>query len=448
MATYTPNKGYPQPQVGDDDNQWGSLQNSAFAIMDLNLGGVVGTVLPAGGGNVTIGAVAARNLIQQLSGSPTAAATVLLPPVGGLYAIQNSASGSPVSVGVGVTAAAGGTVTVPNGTTMLVTSDGTNAESATSAYIENGQNPTFQNVVANSVTADAMTVTNSVNAGLILNNTAAGGHEWEFVAGSDGAVRIVDETAAAATRFSIDVNGTVAIGALVASSVSGSGAATFGGSGTFGGAVIAQSSTGNTALTANNTGPGGHNWSMLSTNNGSCAFFDATSGASRMSIDSYGIVHILYGNAQSFSNAGLLTTAGASTGYSGSTGIGALVTNNVAASGFIATSDAEVKSDLRPMRPADGVAFVDAIAPFTFIKHAASDKSDAGQRESGFIAQDLLGAGYDHMVGAVPDDGLAKGFRLVANYDQTLAYHQAALRWAIEEIKALKGAAREPANDV
>lgn len=136
MASYTPNKALPLPTVGGDQNLWGTELNNGLGILDSALGGQNTTTIAAAGGIVTISAAGAQNIIQKVTGAPTANAALLLAPnQGGFFVFENECTGTTeFSVAVGTTGALGGVVTVPNGTNLAIFSDGTNAAAASSPY--------------------------------------------------------------------------------------------------------------------------------------------------------------------------------------------------------------------------------------------------------------------------------------------------------------------------
>ncbi len=123
-ATFTPEKGYPQPVPGGDIGQWGAELNQGFSILDNNVGGTA-AVSVAGGVNVTATQPQYQCLIQNLTGALTASIQYILPQLGSFYAIENNTTGN-FTIAV-VTSAMGSTgVVVPQGTVLWVYSDGTN----------------------------------------------------------------------------------------------------------------------------------------------------------------------------------------------------------------------------------------------------------------------------------------------------------------------------------
>lgn len=127
-------------------------------------------------------------------------------------------------------------------------------------------------------------------------------------------------------------------------------------------------------------------------------------------------------------------------GFSGSYAVNIQALNGgVVGSAFIAGSDGRVKDEIEPITPEQGIAFVYAFDGLTFRKDGAPS--------AGFVAQQVARAGYGRMlIGVKSDDprvaesdGIAPaGTRLNLEYDQTHAYHHAALRGALDRIAALE----------
>lgn len=124
MTSYTPNKNYAQPTVGGDANTWGSSLNTNAGIVDNNLGGIV-SIDAAGNSNITPTSAQAQNLVQRLTGALTGDIEYILPAAGTLVVIDNQTSGA-FTVTV-ITSASGSVGTIaPQGSALLVYSDGTN----------------------------------------------------------------------------------------------------------------------------------------------------------------------------------------------------------------------------------------------------------------------------------------------------------------------------------
>lgn len=122
MATFTANKGYPQPIVGGDTGQWGTEWNQGTSTMDNNMGGTA--TIPFTNTSVTASFAQYQCLIQNCTGVLTANVSLILPAVGGFYGILNNTTGP---FFLTVTCAGGGaSVTVRQGAQQWVFCDGTN----------------------------------------------------------------------------------------------------------------------------------------------------------------------------------------------------------------------------------------------------------------------------------------------------------------------------------
>ena len=142
----------------------------------------------------------------------------------------------------------------------------------------------------------------------------------------------------------------------------------------------------------------------------------------------------------------VLNTSGAA-GYSSFSGqFGFMTGYNSQAIAYYATSDVRLKDDLKTISPDEGLRFVTDVHPTSFVW-----KKD-GSRGTGYIAQQLMAAGYEHLVAMVPNKIVAAeehqfgdmtvqspdGMQMVAKYDDTNALLHAALRGALAQIAALE----------
>lgn len=115
----TPAKGLTQPQVGGDNNTWGNLLNTNLALIDTALGGTLALSIS---GNTTLNSTQIQNTGYEFSGSLSGTATITWSSFSGFAAIQNNTTGGhSIVCGIG-----GATVTVQDGETVAVWSDGTN----------------------------------------------------------------------------------------------------------------------------------------------------------------------------------------------------------------------------------------------------------------------------------------------------------------------------------
>ena len=142
---------------------------------------------------------------------------------------------------------------------------------------------------------------------------------------------------------------------------------------------------------------------------------------------------------------GYLYTGGAGTG-GGTTAAYSLATNNrIQCSEVDATSDQRLKDVSGAITAEDAIRFVQSVSGMYY-----SWKSDpsAGIR-SGFIAQDMHKAGYDHLISAIPntsmsgkvdDDGFThpEGMQLTLNYDSIIPYHHEAIKVLLDRVAKLE----------
>lgn len=116
----TPAKGLTQPTVGGDTNAWGGLLNTNLALIDSALGGTAGITIS---GNTTLTGTQVQNSGFEFAGSLSATAAITWPSFSGMAVIQNGTTGGH-SITCGIS---GGTsVSVLNGETAAIWSDGTN----------------------------------------------------------------------------------------------------------------------------------------------------------------------------------------------------------------------------------------------------------------------------------------------------------------------------------
>ena len=115
------------------------------------------------GGTLTLSAAQGANIIQEYSGALTSNQVVVLPSTVQLYSLQNSTSG-PFSLTFR-TAGIGSTVTIGQGQTGLVVSDGTNVYSTTSNTTSTFTSATL---APGSVGAPSLNFQGNTNTGLYL----------------------------------------------------------------------------------------------------------------------------------------------------------------------------------------------------------------------------------------------------------------------------------------
>lgn len=116
--TTTPAKGLTQPVVGGDNNTWGALLNTNLSLIDSSLGG---TLILSISGNVTLNTTQTQNSGYKFTGSLSGDATITWPTFRGIAVVRNATTGG-FSLVCGI---AGTTVTIPNGESVSIWSDGT-----------------------------------------------------------------------------------------------------------------------------------------------------------------------------------------------------------------------------------------------------------------------------------------------------------------------------------
>jgi hypothetical protein len=129
---------------------------------------------------------------------------------------------------------------------------------------------------------------------------------------------------------------------------------------------------------------------------------------------------------------------------------GLITTVGAVASGFHTTSDARLKDKLAVITPEMGLNFVNKVDPFTW---QWNDKDATEEKNaSGYVSQQLIVAGFPQLVTSFPVKDLPgathifngeeivsnPNFKLIAKYDDTIAYLHAALRGALARSEALE----------
>jgi hypothetical protein len=116
----TPAKNLTQPTVGGDNNTWGGLLNTDLALIDSALGGTVGISIS---GSITLNGTQIENTGYEFSGTLFAPAEITWPTFSGIAAIQNETTGG---YSILCTVSGGTPVTILNGETVALWSNGTN----------------------------------------------------------------------------------------------------------------------------------------------------------------------------------------------------------------------------------------------------------------------------------------------------------------------------------
>ena len=117
---------------------------------------------------------------------------------------------------------------------------------------------------------------------------------------------------------------------------------------------------------------------------------------------------------------------------------------------FNASSDERLKENIVPITLNDALNFVKSISAVTF---NWKDPENPGKK-SGYIAQQVMRAGFDHLIGIVGNNSLQEkidsdGFvspasaALVMNYDQVIPYHSVTIKNLLERIEKLESEIKE-----
>lgn len=166
-SSYTTNKNIEKPANGDYNNTWSVPVNSDWDVIDKAFGGTTTINAVGASGTVTLTTTQYQPPIIAITGALTANVNYQLPSgVGGFWYIFNNTSGA---FSVLLSSAGGGsTVTLPQGYTIAVISDGTNIGLGTTnaALISSTYaNPSWITSLATSKLTGSVAVTNGGTGG-------------------------------------------------------------------------------------------------------------------------------------------------------------------------------------------------------------------------------------------------------------------------------------------
>lgn len=113
----SPNKGYNLQATGTNYGLWGTVNNSNFSIVDLNLGGLLVKSV-AGSSNINVSSTEAENIYHRLTGAIGANIKYILPNVGSFFIIENATTGSFTITVVSDVGGAG--IAIPQGNTTII----------------------------------------------------------------------------------------------------------------------------------------------------------------------------------------------------------------------------------------------------------------------------------------------------------------------------------------
>ena len=368
VSSYTPNKQIEKPANGDYNNTWSTPVNSDWDIIDKAFGGTTAINAVGASGTVTLTATQYQPPIITITGTLTANVNYQLPAsVGGFWYIFNNTSGA-FSI-LFSSAGGGSTVTLPQGYTVSVISDGTNIGfGTTNAALINSTyaDPSWITSLAASKLTGAVAVVNggtgqtSYTDGQLLIGNSTGNTlaKTTLTAGSgitvtNGAGSITIAATAGGGGTVTSVNASTAISGLsfTGGPITGSGTLTL--SGTLG---VQGGGTGTTSLTSGAVLIGAGTSAVTSvspstagnvlTSNGSAWVSQAPSGGgavSSVSGSGAGISVSPTTGAVVVSNTGVTSiVAGTNVTISGATG--AVTINATSASGTFSASDGTAAS--------------------------------------------------------------------------------------------------------
>jgi hypothetical protein len=162
------------------------------------------------------------------------------------------------------------------------------------------------------------------------------------------------------------------------------------------------------------------------------------------------IGYVTINNGKSYTtsaNYGYLTTSGAGTypGGSQTLNISLYATQRIWGQEIDAFSDERMKDIQGEISLEDGLKLVKTLKP---IKYTWKEGDDKGLK-AGYSAQQVVKAGFDHLVGLAPKEGLEEtidedGFvspkdtQFAMNYDQVTPYHGVVIKHLLEKIEQLE----------
>lgn len=215
-SSYTTNKNIEKPANGDYNNTWSVPVNSDWDIIDKAFGGTTTLNAVGASGTVTLTTTQYQPPIIAITGTLTANVNYQLPSgVGGFWYIFNNTSGA-FSI-LFSSAGGGSTVTIPQGYTVAVISDGTNIGLGTTnaALISSSYaNPSWITSLAASKLTGTVSVANGgtgqttyTDGQLLIGNTTGSTLTKATLTAGTGIT--ITNSAGGITIASNDVGGTV-----------------------------------------------------------------------------------------------------------------------------------------------------------------------------------------------------------------------------------------------
>lgn len=248
-SSYTTNKNIEKPANGDYNNTWSVPVNSDWDIIDRAFGGTTSLNAVGASGTLTLTTTQYQAPIIAITGALTANVNYQLPAgVGGFWYIFNNTSGA-FSI-LFSSAGGGSTVTLPQGYTVAVISDGTNIGlGTTNAALINSTyaNPSWITSLAASKLTGTLPIANGGT-----NATSAGDARTSLGAAASGTnTDITSLNAAAGVQMGTPTGGAKGSGTLNATGLFVNGVAV----GVSGGSVSSVSGSGGTTGMTLSGGP-------------------------------------------------------------------------------------------------------------------------------------------------------------------------------------------------
>jgi hypothetical protein len=195
----------------------------------------------------------------------------------------------------------------------------------------------------------------------------------------------------------------------------------------------------------------------INTNNGQIIIgSQAVGGGSRASAITMGssttataYLSVYGSKTYSIGSYGYLAVSGAGTGASTTASYSIYSDNRMNATEFDATSDERAKN-IQGTIPLDtAVNFVKNVDGIHYTWNSDAIESGDTGLKAGFGAQSIHKAGFDHMIGAVPnekmkeqtdDDGWKhpEGYQLTVGYNQAIPYHHEVIKYLLNKIEKLE----------
>ncbi len=336
--------------------------------------------------------------------------------------------------------------------------DGITAKTGSNSFV-GSQSISGSQFITGSLTLTRPRAANSVGLDLYGNGTRGGSQYFDFL-------RVTNTTGSATTpskTFRLDGSGRIEIvndayntliftlndsGSL---SLPGTSAGSLSGFKNTGGGL--SISNGNTVIFddgnmhIHSANPDGNMW-INASGSGNVVINGQTGAAGGLLIGTStktGYVTINGSAAYNLGSYGYLTSAGATGTSSGTANYSLVADNRIASSEFNAYSDERLKNIIDNVSVNEATKFVLNTHPIKFTWKNSGD----GGIKVGYSAQEVMKAGFDNLVGVIPnesleehidDDGFVSpsGSQLTVNYEQIIPYHSVVIKHLLEKIEELQ----------